>query len=240
MKRWGRVAQGGLGFGLALIFVLPVYWMVVAALRQPGLPPPRTVQWWPEAAHWENYGQLFRMVPMARYIRNSVLVVAAAIPITWLSAATAGFGMAQLPERQRRLLLVLCVILLMLPGSSVWIFRYQILRWLGLIDTLWALILPAFAASSPLFVLLFYWAYRRIPGEVFEAAQLDGAGVWVAWWRLGRPLVRPTSVGVVVLTFASYWGDFISPLLYTTGRNCTHWPWDCKSSNSWTRPTGLC
>ena len=122
--------------------------------------------------------------------------------------------LAQLPPGRQRFYLLLSVALMMIPGAAVWLFRYQILRWLGLIDSLWALILPAMAANNPLFVLLFYWSYRRIPAGVIESARLEGAGVWRAWWSLARPLVRPASIGVVVLSFAGYWGDFISPVLY--------------------------
>ena len=199
---------------LTAVFVLPLFWAAVTSLRQPGLPPPVSVEWWPQSPHWQNYRTLFEIVPMSRYIRNSLLVVAAAVPLTVLTASWGGFGLSQLPERQRRRWLNLSIILLILPAASVWIFRFQILRWLGLLDTLWALILPALAATNPLFVLLFYWTCRRIPAELYEAARLDGANVWTIWWRISLPLTQPTIVGVAVLTFVIYWSDFVSPVLY--------------------------
>ncbi|MCZ7671213.1 MAG: ABC transporter permease subunit [Chloroflexi bacterium] len=67
---------------------------------------------------------------------------------------------------------------------------------------------------QPLYVLLFFWAYRRIPAEMFEAARLDGASAWTMWRRLARPLVRPTAVTVIILSFVMYWSDFVSPVLY--------------------------
>ena len=68
--------------------------------------------------------------------------------------------------------------------------------------------------SSPLFILLFYWTFRAIPRELFEAAKLDGAGMFYCWARLAMPLSRPTIMAVSVLTFTLYWSDFITPLLY--------------------------
>ncbi|MEZ4644671.1 MAG: carbohydrate ABC transporter permease [Chloroflexota bacterium] len=195
-------------------FLLPLYWIFTASLRQRGLPPPTTIEWIPQSLTFDNYPFIFELLPMARYIRNSLIVVVVAVPITLYVASLAGFGMAQENELWRRRLLVLSVVLLMVPGASVWLFRFQILRWLGILDTLWALIVPAFAAGNPLFVLLFFWSYRRLPAEMYEAARLDGASAWVLWWKLARPLVRPTAVTVIILSFVTYWSDFVSPVLY--------------------------
>ena len=136
-------------FALAALFLLPLYWMLTASLRQPGLPPPRSVEWWPTQPHWDNYATIFRIIPMTRYTLNSAIVVAVAVPITLLTASSAGFGLSQLNDRARRRVLTVSVVLLMIPGASVWLFRFQILRWLNLIDSLWALIIPAFAAGNP-------------------------------------------------------------------------------------------
>lgn len=202
------------GLVISLAFVLPLYWAMIASVRQTGAPPPPSITWWEPQPHWENYPAVFETVPMVKYMRNSLLVVAGAVPITLAIASLAGFAVSQLTRETRIAVVNLCVAMLLIPGAAVWLFRFQLLVWLGLLDTLWALILPAFAATSPLFVLLFNWNYRRVPEETFDAARLDGAGAWTIWWRIALPLSRPTIVGVTVLTFAMYWSDFISPVLY--------------------------
>lgn len=203
-----------LGIVVTAVFLLPIYWIFMASLRQRGLPPPTSIEWLPSSPTLANYPFIFDLLPMAKYIRNSLIVVAVAVPITLYVASLAGFGMAQEDDLWRRRLLVASVALLMVPGASVWLFRFQILRWFGLLDTLWALIVPAFAAGNPLFVLLFFWSYRRIPVDMIEAARLDGASAWVIWWRLARPLAHSTAVTVIVLSFVMYWSDFVSPVLY--------------------------
>lgn len=210
-RRWLHHATA---LAVVLLFLLPLLWAVVTSLRPIGAPPPKSVEWWPADPQWRNYQALFDLVPMLRYLRNSLLVVLLAVPVTLLTASLAGFAMAQLPDKSQRRLLMFSVVVLMIPGASVWLFRFQILRWLGLLDTLWALIAPAFAASSPLFVLLFYWTFRRVPAELFEAARLDGASAITAWRRVGMPPARATTIGVIVLTFVLYWNDFVSPVLY--------------------------
>ncbi len=212
--RAGRWARHLFGLGLVVLFALPFYWTVVASLRQPGLPPPTSVEWWPAAPHWDNYAEIFRIVPLGHYLRNSLAVLAVALPATLLTASLAGFGLAQLPAAWQRRGFAASVALLMVPGLAVWMFRYRVLDVLGLLDSLWALIVPAFAASSPLFVLLYYWTYRRVPADMFESARLDGAAAWTAWWRIGQPLAWPTTAAVAVLTVLQYWSDFTSPVIY--------------------------
>ena len=202
------------GLAVAAVFLLPFFWAVVASLRQPGLPPPRTVEWWPQPAHWDNYAELFRVVPMGRYVLNSLIVVGVAVPVTLLTAALAGFALSQLGKVWRQRLVTTSVALMLIPGMAVWTFRFHILEAVGLVDSLWALIVPAVAGGSPLFVLLFYWACWRIPSELYESARLDGAEAWTVWWRIAWPLVRPTTAAVAMLAFALYWGDFTTPVLY--------------------------
>lgn len=203
-----------LGLVVTLVFLLPLLWMVVASLRLPGLPPPRTIEWWPAAFHWDNYAAIFQVIPFARYTLNSLVVVLVAVPVTVVTASMAGLGMAQVPDPWRRRLVLLSVSLLVIPAPAVWLFRFQLLRWLGLLSSLWPLIVPALAGSSPLFVLLFYWTFRRLPEEVFEATRLEGASLPALWRWVALSLARPTVIGVVVLAFVMYWSDFVSPVLY--------------------------
>lgn len=212
LRIWGTYA---LAIMISLLFCLPLYWAFIASLRPIGLPPSTTVEWWPATPVWENYRQIFEVVPLAKYTLNSLIVASVTVPVTLVMASLAGFGLSQIAhENTRNAIIQLNVIVLMIPASAVWIFRFQILQWLNMIDSLWALILPSFAASSPLFVLLFYWSFRHIPEEMFEAGQLDGASPLMLWRRMALPLARPTITGVTVLSFWLYWSDFISPVLY--------------------------
>ena len=202
------------GLGLALLFVLPLYWAFVASLRPTGGPPATGLEWWPAAFHWDTYAEVFRTVPMGRYALNSLFVVSLAVPLTLLTASLAGFALTQLPDAWRRRLVTASVALLLVPGTAVWTFRFHVLHRFGLIDSLWALIVPALAGGSPVFVLLFYWAYWRIPHELYESARLDGAEAWTVWRRVAWPLARPTAAVVGLLAFVFFWGDFSAPALY--------------------------
>ena len=209
------------------IFVVPLWWGVVASLRQPGLPPPRTIEWLPRPAVWGNYARIFEMLPLARYTLNSLFVAAVAVPLTLVVASWAGFAMAQQRERTRKRLMIFSLVILLIPLTTLWLTRFILFKWLGLINTPFALIVPALAGSSPLFVLLFYWTFRRIPKDLFESARLDGAGALIVWRRIALPMAVPTTVAVGVLAFLFYWSDFINPLMYL------------RSQEFYTLPVGL-
>lgn len=224
---WRSVLYHVVSIAVLLVFVLPLFWAASASLRQPGLPPPRTIEWIPNPVMWSNYQRLFELLPMARYVLNSLIVTAVAVPVTLIVASWAGLAMAQLEDPTRRRLVVLSVLLLMVPITSVWLTRFVIFSWLGLLNTRWSLMMTAFMGASPLFVLLFYRAYRRLPAALFDAAHLDGASALTVWWRIALPLSRSTIVAVAVLAFLVFWGDFIDPLMYL------------RSQELYTLPVGL-
>ena len=199
---------------VAALFLLPLLWMITASLRAPGLPPPTTVEWLPVSPTPGNYSEVFELLPFGRYLANSLAVVALAVPLTIATASMGGFAMALLERRSRLALVVLSVALLLVPVTATWLTRFLLFSWVGLTDTLLALVVPALAGSSPLFVLLYFWTFRRVSPEVFEMAHLEGAGSFGVWWRVALPNAWPTTVAVAVLTFILYWSDFISPLLY--------------------------
>ena len=212
---------------IAALFVVPLLWVASASLRPPNLPPPRSIEWLPDPIAWSNYLRVFDLVPLGTFLGNSALVVLIAVPVTVVTSSWAGFAMAQMGKSARRWLVLLAIMLLMVPITALWLTRFVIFRYLGLVDTVWALVAPALMGTSPLFVLLFYWTFRRIPLEVFAAARLDGAGLLQLWAAIAMPLAWPTSVAVAVLSFALYWSDFISPLIYL------------KSEENYTVPVGL-
>jgi multiple sugar transport system permease protein len=201
-------------FLLAALFLLPLVFMVTGSLRKAGLPPPRTPELLPSPLAFDNYERAFELVDLPRYTLNSLIVVAAAVPLSVLFASWAGFAMARLPRRAAGALVAVSLVALMVPVTALLVPRFAIFKTLGLIDTYWPLIAPALIGTSPFYVLLFYWSFRRLPQELFDACRLEGLSPFSVWWRVAMPLVRPVTVAVSVLAFVFTWSNFLDPLIY--------------------------
>lgn len=223
VDRWGRSLTGRGRWGkrrlatvivLCAAFLLPLAFMATGSLRAPGLPPPEGFEWMPSELRFSNYKTIFLFLPLWTFLRNSLLVVAVAVPLTVVVASLAGYAIAISDARRRRWLVALSVLALMIPATVLWIPRFVIFRWLGLVDTLVPLMAPALMATTPFYVLLFALAYSRVPPPLFDAARLEGLSPFMVWRKVAWPLGRPVAFAVAVLAFAFHWSNFIDPLLY--------------------------
>jgi multiple sugar transport system permease protein len=197
-----------------LLFVLPLVFMVTGSLRSLGQPPPRTPELVPSPVAVDNYAKAFELVDLAHQLRNSLIVVAIAVPLTVLVASLAGYAMTTMSRRAGGVLVAMSFVTLMVPATALIVSRLALFRAVGATDTFIPLVAPALQGTSPFYVLLFYWSLRRIPTELYEAAALEGASPFSTWWRVAMPLVRPITVAVGVLALVVTWSNFLDPLIY--------------------------
>jgi multiple sugar transport system permease protein len=222
--RWVRGVAIGL---LCALFLVPLAYMIAGSLRTPGLPPPDGIELLPSPLSWSNYRTVFDFVPLWSFFRNSLIVVAVAVPITVLIASWAGFSIARARGAHRARLILLSVIALMVPISALWVPRFVMFRWQGLVDTLVPLMAPSIMATTPFYVLVFALVYSRVPKELYEAAVLEGMSPLTVWRTVAWPLGKPAAFAVAVLAFVFHWSNFVDPLLYLS------------SESSFTVPLGL-
>jgi multiple sugar transport system permease protein len=199
---------------VAALFVVPLLLMLSGSLRGVGLPPPRGLEVLPADPSVESFRRLFALLPVGRYLLNSLVVVTLAVPLTVLVASLAGYGIRLLSRTGRRAVLLACVALLTVPAAVLWTSRFEVYASLRLTDSLLPLVAPALLGTSPLFVLLYAWAFSRLPGTQLEAARLEGASALRTWWSVALPQVRPVTLAVAVLAFTAHWGSFVDALLY--------------------------
>jgi multiple sugar transport system permease protein len=213
-ERRGRLARQVVAIPAAALFLVPLWLMIVASLRPLGQAPPRSVEWLPTSPTWSNYVEAFRVVPLGRYAANSLLVAVVAVPLSVVVASWAGFAIARLSVRARVFLVGLCVVVLMVPATSLLVGRVSVFRWLGLTDTPIPLMSPALLGMSPLFVLLYAWTTAHLPQDLFDLARERGLTPVATWWRVAMPLQRSATAAVASLAFVLSWGNFLDPLIY--------------------------
>lgn len=223
VTRLGRaVVAGG-----ALLFAAPAVLMLLGSLRGRDLPPPRGLEIVPAAPSLDAYDAVLGLLPWTTYVTNSAVVVLFAVPLTILVASSAGFGIRLLSGRARRWAILVTVVAMLVPITAVWATRYEVFRLLGVVDSPLPLISLGLIATNPFYVLVYAWGFHQVDVEVFEAAQMDGAGPVRTWWSIAMPQVRAITLAVAVLSFTFHWGDFMNALLYL------------NSAREYTAPLGL-
>ena len=213
--------------GLIVLFLLPIGFMFSGALRPPGGAPPDGFDVVADDITFGNFGLVTSIIDLWDQMLNSVIVVLLAVPITVLVASWAGFAIVTGPKKTGAVLVVVSVVALMVPATALWVPRFVMFKWAGLLDSFWPLIAPALMATSPFYVLLFALAYSRIPRQLFDAAALEGLSPLRTWWSVAWPLGRPVAFAVAMLAFVFHWSNFIDALLYLS------------SEENYTLPLGL-
>lgn len=198
---------------LALLFMIPLMWMLSTALKGRweimAWPP----QWIPTTMHWENFAEAFSRYPLGRFMLNSGFLVIANIVGQLLAVPLIAYGFARLRFPGKNILFVIVLGTMMIPGHVKLIPLYTLYHRLGMIDTYWPLILPAFF-GNPFFIFLMVQYMKTIPRDLDEAAYIDGAGTWTILYKIILPLCKPPLTIIIVYTFLWAWNEFLHPLIY--------------------------
>jgi len=210
----GNVARYALLIGLAITFILPLYWMAMSALKNVtqvyAIPP----VWFPTPPRWSNYLEAWGVDNFNLYAFNTV--VRYAIPVTIgsvLSNAVVAYGFSRIRWRGRDLLFNICLMTMMIPGQVTMVPVFIIFKHLGWVNSYRPLVIPSFFASAYTIFMLRQF-FRTIPEDLTDAARIDGASEWDILWRVILPLVKPALAVVALTTFMGAWNDYMGPLIY--------------------------
>jgi multiple sugar transport system permease protein len=225
----GRIWRTLGALAVLVLFAAPLVFMLSGSFREPGLPPPRTPELLPDPVVLSNYERAVDLVDLGRATVNSLLVAAVAVPLSVLVASWAGFALVRLPRTAARALVAASLVALMVPLTALLVPRFAIFRTLGLTDTLVPLMAPALVAMTPFYVLVYAFAFRRLPADLWDACRLEGLTPLRTWRRVAMPLVRPVTAAVAALTFVLSWSNFLDPLVYVYDRDLFTVPLALKS-----------
>lgn len=202
----------------SLAFLLPFYFIINGSLKtnsevQAGnfISPPKNLS----DIQWQNYPDALSPDRMNFWpaLSNTVVVTTACMAGQIISCSLVGFGFARFRFRGRGILFMIMLSTMMLPAQVTLIPVFILFRSLGMIDSFWPLIIPAWLAS-PFFVFMFRQFFAQVPEELLEAARIDGANHWRIYWQLMLPLSGPVIAIVAIYTFLGAWNDFMAPLIY--------------------------
>jgi multiple sugar transport system permease protein len=209
-KRYVPSRRHALLLPLSLVMVTPLLWMLITSIQTPDearhFPPVL-----PSGIHWQNYTDALHAVPFGRFFVNSALVTGASVLGNLVLCSLAGYAFARLRFFGRDVVFVLILATLMVPFQVVMIPTFLIMKHLGLIDSLGALILPNLV--TPFGIFLMRQFFRTLPIDLEEAARIDGCSRLGTLVRIVLPLSGPALATLAVITFLYSWNDFLWPLI---------------------------
>lgn len=204
----------GLLWGLALLAVFPLLWMVSVSLMPAGsassLPPPLLPRQ-PTLAH---YQQLLRAGGIAQAFVNSLGLALAATLLSTSLNTLAGYGFAKLRFARRERVFGWLIAALVIPGQVAMLPLFLMLKSMGLVNTWMGVLIPSMASIFGIFLVRQY--ARGVPDDLIEAARMDGAGEWRIFFHIVLPVLKPVLVTLAVFAFLGSWNDFMWPLIVLT------------------------
>ncbi|GHF22625.1 carbohydrate ABC transporter permease [Streptomyces morookaense] len=212
MPGWEKVLRYLLMLAVLAVAVGPFVWQLSTSLKGTTediyTSPPRFL---PAHPTLHNYAEVADIIPVWDYALNSLKVAVASVLTNLVGASMAGYALARLRFRGRRVAGLAFVMALLVPVESVLVAQFTMVRDLHLNNTLTAVVLPG--SVGALNVLLMRNAFAALPYETEEAAVIDGANVWQRFVRIALPSVRGTLAVVAIFAFMGAWDDFLWPLV---------------------------
>lgn len=198
-----------------LIFLFPLYWMIVTAFSERQDLYATGLHLWPQHFTFANFTIPFHRFPVGQWFRNSLVITFLVTVITVVVNLLAGYAFAKLRFRGKNALFLLLLSTMMVPVQAIMVPQFKVAIHLHLYGNLWSVVLPEAATVFGIFLARQFFV--AIPDELIEAARVDGAGPLRTFWSVVLPLCRPLIAVLTLLTAMYEWNSFAWPLVALFG-----------------------
>lgn len=198
---------------IAVVMIIPFLWMLSASIKSD-----REVfqmnpfVWIPESPKWSNYSDIWTKIPFMKFVQNTVFLTIVVTLLQLVTSSFAAYSFAKLEFRHKSGLFLAYIATIAMPWQVYMVPQFLMMRNMGLNDKLTAIIcLQAFSAFG---VFLMKQFYEGIPGDLCEAARIDGMSEYKIYLKIMLPLSKPALSTLTIFTFVSTWNDYLGPLIY--------------------------
>ncbi|MBG9754781.1 carbohydrate ABC transporter permease [Lysinibacillus sphaericus] len=202
-------------FTVATISLYPILLMILSSFKK-SVDIYKDPLGFPSSFSLDTYRTLLSKIPFTTYFMNSLFVSIVSVVLIVVVCSLASFYIARFKFSWNHALFFIFLLGMMIPIKLGIVPLFILMRDLGLINSLWSLILMNIATGIPLSMLILTGFFKTIPSELEEAARMDGAGNLRVLWYVVLPLMRPALGTVVIINFIAAWNDFFFPLIFIT------------------------
>ena len=202
---------------LAVMVVIPFYWMIITSLKSKGALMALPIQWIPHHPTLQSYRKVFSLFPFGKAILNSLFVSITFTVITVLSSSMAAFAIAKIRFKGAGVFFRMYLMSMMIPTQITLIPLFIIMSRLNLTNTYTSVISPSIFSAFSIFLLV--QNLRSLPDDFMEAARIDGASLWTTFFRVIMPMEKPVLATLVITTFMGAWNDYLWPLVMLSDKN---------------------
>jgi multiple sugar transport system permease protein len=191
--------------------------MIITSLKSKGALMALPIQWIPRHPTLQSYRKVFSLFPFGKAILNSLFVSITFTVITVLSSSMAAFAIAKIRFKGAGVFFRMYLMSMMIPTQITLIPLFIIMSRLNLTNTYTSVISPSIFSAFSIFLLV--QNLRSLPDDFMEAARIDGASLWTAFFRVIMPMEKPVLATMVITTFMGAWNDYLWPLVMLSDKN---------------------
>ena len=199
----------------AIIMVGPFIWMISTSMKDVGTIfkiPPQII---PDHISFKNYFEIFKKFPFLQFTLNSFKITILSTIGLLISSSLAAYAFARMKFKGKELIYFIILSTMMIPPQITMIPMFLIMKTLGLLDSHWAIILPAYFGFGGAFgTFLLRQFFAAVPKDLEDAAKIDGCGKFKIFWHIFLPQSKPILATLIVFSFMFYWNDLLNPVIY--------------------------
>lgn len=199
---------------LALIFIVPMVYILVSSFKSVENIFTIPMRWIPESFHVENFTEPFIKKNFGRYFFNSAFIAIFVTGATLFFSSLAGYSLAKFDYKLRHMLFILILITMMVPIETTIVPLAIVVRKLGMMNNYFGLILPVILSPFAIFWMRQFMI--TLPDAYSEAGRIDGLGEFAIFWKLILPLCKPAIGALSIFTFMGNWNSLIWPMIVAT------------------------
>ncbi|APE37849.1 glycerol-3-phosphate ABC transporter permease [Nocardia mangyaensis] len=194
-----------------ILIGVPLFWILITSFKDRPDIYTQPAVYWPGSWHPENYGHATTTVPFWTFLRNSLIVTGAVSVVKFVLGVFSAFGLVFLRFPGKNIVFLVIIAALMVPNQITVISNYALIAQLGWRNTFQGIIIPLCGVAFGTFLMRNH--FLSLPGEVIEAARMDGANWWRLLTRVVLPMSGPTMVAFAVVTLVNEWNEYLWPFL---------------------------